>query len=532
MRVTRGLQIAAVALVGLAVTMVAASCGSSRSPDASGDHTAKTTQAVTLLPAINNAPAINTFVVYASQSVTLGTGDHSLGGDIGVATTTSSTSQLTVGKLDGLDLLHNLFSPSVTLNGGAIVGDIETNSLTNNGGVHNTVAAYPSAMPPPPQFFAASPGATNVTVAALQATTLNPGNYGTLTDNGTVFLNPGTYSFSSITLGNLAQLVAQPGGSTAVRVARTFATGTFAHVFPVGQPANTLTISVAGADGAGGTPPAVSLGANTQITALLAATSGSLSFGNNVQATGAFAGLSFTAGTNVLLTFQSGLPVETPNLTTFVAYSELNITLGTGDQALGGDVGVATSGAQVTVGSQSLLDPQHTLYAATATLGSQAHAGDLAVNTLTNNGGFFGTQVPYPSGMPLLPLGPPGGAGGTAVTVAQGQQQTLSPGSFGALTDNGILHLKPGAYTFSSVTLGNGAQLVAQSGGATTIVVTGTLSTGTFAQILPAGQTASALMITVGGSDGPGGPAASVGANTQVVALLAAPRGTLSFADN
>jgi len=31
-------------------------------------------------------PTINTFVVYAANNVTLGTGDHSVGGNIGVAT--------------------------------------------------------------------------------------------------------------------------------------------------------------------------------------------------------------------------------------------------------------------------------------------------------------------------------------------------------------------------------------------------------------------------------------------------------------
>ena len=530
MHISRVWQVVGVGGVGIGVAMVAASCSSGRGPDARVEVAGKTSQAVTVLPSLNSAPAISTFVVYASQRVTLGSGDHSVGGDVGVATTTAATSQLNVGGSDQLDALHNLYSPSVTLGSGAIVGDVETNALTNNGAQVGTVAAYPSAMPPLPQFFPASAGATNVTVAQGQVQSLAPGSYGTLTDNGILNLAPGTYSFASVTLGNNAQLIAQQGGSTAVRIAGTLATGTSAQILAAGQ-ANKLTVSVGGADGAGGTPPAVSLGANTQVIALLAATAGSLSFANNVQGTGAFAGVNVTAGTNVVFNFQSGFPVETPNLTTFVAYSELGITFGSASQALGGDVGVALPSAQVTLGAQDLLDAQHTLYASTATLGNLAQAGDLAVNTLDNNGGSFGTQVPYPSGMPLLPLSPPGAAGSTAVTVASGQQQTLNPGTFGALNDSGILFLNPGAYTFSSVTLGTNAQLVAQPGGPTTILVTGSFSTGSLAHVLPLNQSASALAIAVAGNDTSAGSAVSLGANTQIVALLSAPHGTLTLAN-
>jgi len=364
-------------VLGLAVALPAISCGMDQSVPA--ERVARTAQAVTILPSINNAPTINTFVVYAAQSVTLGTGDHSVGGDIGVATTTSASAQLTVGTQDQLDPLHNIYSPSVVLSSGAIVGDIETNSLTNNGGVYNTPAGYPTSMPPLPQLFSASPGPSSITVAQGTTQTLTPGSYGTLTDNGILNLQPGTYSFSSVTLGNNAQLVALQGDSTSVLVSGTLSTGTFAHIFPLGQPANELTISVSGSDG---TTSAVSLGANTQIIALLAAANGSLSFGNNVQATGAFAGQNFTGGTNVQLNFQSGFPVQTPSLSTFVAYAELSMTLGSGVQSLGGDIGVAAVGApsigtQLTVGSQDVLDPQHTLFAPSVSIGANALVGDV-----------------------------------------------------------------------------------------------------------------------------------------------------------
>jgi hypothetical protein len=511
-----------------------AACQDADSAPIAEERTAVTSSALTSdggagTPAPTN---IDTFLVYAAQSVSLGSGDHSVGGDIGVS---GAGGSITVGALDGLDVLHTLVAPLITVGSGAIVGAVDTNTLTNNGGLVGPQTAYPASVPPLPAVFPATPGTTNITVAQGQQQTLSPGPYGTLTDNGIVFLNPGTYSFASISLGNSAQLQVKPGGSAIVLVAGRLSTGTFAQVVPAGQPANALAISVSGSDGTGG--PAVSLGANTQVISLLAAPNGTVSLGNNVQATGAFAGVNFTAGTNVQLNFQSGFPNSTPTISTFVAYAELSLTLGSGVHSQGGDIGVAAVGAasagtQLTVGNQTQLDTQHTVYAPTVSLGSQAIVGEVEATTLTNNGGTFGTQAPFAaSAMPLLPLALASTPNTTNVTVASGAVDTLSPGSYGTLTDNGILNLNPGTYSFSSVSLGNSAQLVALPGGVTSVAIAGTLSTGTFAQMFPLGQPAGNLTISVAGSDG-ATPAASIGANAQIVALLNAPHGTLSLGNN
>jgi hypothetical protein len=199
MRIADGLRILG---VGLAVATLAAACSSDRGPGGASERTAQTSQAITILSAINNSPAINTFVLYAERSVHLGVGDHSLGGDIGVTAPAVSSfgTQLTVGNFDGLDPLRNLYAPSVSLGELAIVGDVETNSLQNNGGSFNTKGPFPaSAMPTLPMAIGATSGTTNISVAPLQIETLNPGNYGTLTDDGILFLNPGAYSFASVT---------------------------------------------------------------------------------------------------------------------------------------------------------------------------------------------------------------------------------------------------------------------------------------------------------------------------------------------
>jgi hypothetical protein len=485
----------------------------------------------------NPTPTITAFVVYAANSVTLGTGDHSVGGSIGVATSNGASPQLVVGSLDQLDPNQTLFAPAVSVGNLALAGAVDTNSLTNNGGQVGAQSGYLSPMPPLPVILPATPGAINISVAAGHQQTLTPGSYGTLTDDGIVFLSPGTYSFASVTLGNNAQLQALPGDSTNILVAGGVSTGSFSQIFPVGQAANALTLSVGGTDGSGGSPPAVSLGANTQIIGLLVAPNGSLAFGNNVQATGAFAGLNFTAGTNAILNFQDGLPSQAPSIGTFVAYAERSISLATNVHSLGGDFGVGATaptsfGPQIAVGSNDILDGQHTLCAPTVSLAQGAQVGNVEASSLTNNGGQFRALLPYVGiGMPPMPLVLVGTSNATPVTVATGQIQTLTPGSYGNVSDDGILNLQPGTYSFASVALGNNAQVIALTGGPTTIQIAGTLATGAFAQIFALNQSAGALQIYVSGSDGASGtsPAAAVGAHNQITALLAAPNGTVSL---
>jgi hypothetical protein len=522
-----GKRLGCVSVTGLVLAAACSDTSSSPGP------IARSSSAITTVA----TPTIASFVVYAANNVTLGTGDHSVGGNIGVGSSNGTSPQLVVGAQDGLDLLHTLYAPAISIGNLAQVGAVETNSLTNNGGQVGTQSAYPLPMPPLPTIFPATPGPLNVTVAAGPPQMLTPGNYGTLTDNGILQLEPGTYSFASVTLGNNAQLQALQGGSTNILVSGKVSTGTFCQIFPVGQQANALLISVGGSDAPSGSPAAVALGANSQIIGLLAAPSGSLSFGNNVQATGAFAGLNFTAGTNVILNFQDGLASQAPSISTFVAYAERSISLSTNVQSRGGDFGVAATapasfGPQITVGGTDNLDPTHALCAPTVSLAQGAQVGDIETSNLTNSGGTFRALVPYVvAGMPPMPLVLVGTPNTTPVTVAAGQNPTLTPGQYGNVTDDGTLNLQSGTYSFGNVTLGSNAQIIAGTGGATTIQIAGTLTTGQFAQILPLGQQAGALQIYVSGSDGPSGtpPAANVGPNNQVIALLAAPNGTVSL---
>ncbi|MGO9835890.1 MAG: hypothetical protein ACLP1X_16935 [Polyangiaceae bacterium] len=165
-----------------AACVLAAACAKAPAPESTGKTSADLSAP--------NTPTINTFVVYAANNVTLGAGDHSLGGDIGVGTTAGASPQLTVGSGDLLDNLHTLFAPSISVGNLAIAGPVDTNALTNNGGQVGTQSSYPASMPPLPAVFARTPGTTNVTVAQGQQQTLSPGPYGALTDNGIVFPQP------------------------------------------------------------------------------------------------------------------------------------------------------------------------------------------------------------------------------------------------------------------------------------------------------------------------------------------------------
>ncbi len=309
-----------VLLAPVAALALGASCGGDRRAEGPPERTGVSAEALT------SPPAISTFVLYAERSATLGVGDHSLGGDIGVAATAPSSfgTQLKVGNLDGLDPLRTLFAPSVSLGTLAVVGGVDTNTLQNSGALLGLQAPFPASMPLLPLAAGATPGTTNVTVPPLRVTTLGPGSYGTLTGSGLLVLSPGAYSFASVTLGDYAQIQANPGGATTISIAGTLSVGKGAHISPLLQTADKLTISVGGSDGTNGSPPAAALGANTQIAALLAVPHGTLSLGDGVLATGAFAGFDVRCGNNVTLAFQGGFSTAT-------AYPQ-------GQQAIGGEV--------------------------------------------------------------------------------------------------------------------------------------------------------------------------------------------------
>lgn len=264
--------------------------------------------------ALNAAPKLGDFVFYAERSVVIGSSDRVSGGDVGVRSTapTSFGPQVVLGTGSTVDSNHDILSPSVSLTN-ASVGDVQTSSLTKSGVViTGQQASFPSSiMPSMPVTTASVPGGANVTVPAFTIQAIAPGNYGALNVTGTLQLTAGTYSFTSVNLATFAHFAVQSGPVT-VNVSGTFTAGQGVTILPpLSQPSSQLTINVAGAD-ISPTTPAVSIGLNSTIIALLAAPHGTLSIGNGVLASGAFSGFDVKLGNNVTATYQNGLPATGP----------------------------------------------------------------------------------------------------------------------------------------------------------------------------------------------------------------------------
>jgi hypothetical protein len=252
-------------------------------------------------------PLMRKFVAYADRSLTLGTGVHVNGGDLGVASAVGAGPQLTVGASDVIDPQRTLFSPSVSLGAQAQVGPVATNALTNAGATLGARQIYPaSAMPRVPLSISSATSSNNVTVAQGRTLIIYPGSYGTLTCNGNLRLSPGTYSFSSITLGDGATIVALPWGNTTVHVASSFRTGASVSIAQGSGIAGAFTISIAGSDSL--SSRAADIGASNQIVALVAAPSGTVAIGDNTAVTGALAASSIVVGANAILKYDSGIP--------------------------------------------------------------------------------------------------------------------------------------------------------------------------------------------------------------------------------
>jgi len=170
-----------------------------------------------------------------------------------------------------------------------------------------STSGFPAvAMPPLPLAPISASGGSDVTVAPGQVVALQPGNYKNLTDDGTLLLNPGSYAFSQVMLGNSAKLVAIAGG-VQMSIGGSFTAGRYVNIYPAfGMTADQFSIAVSGPDQDG--TPAASVGEHGVVKVLLAAPHGTLAFADHVRAAGAFVGFDIALGDDIDLTFQTGFP--------------------------------------------------------------------------------------------------------------------------------------------------------------------------------------------------------------------------------
>lgn len=222
----------------------------------------------------------------------------------------------------------------------------------------------------------------------------------------------------------------------------------------------------------------------------------------------------------------------------FSLYAEQRLVLGPGNRVEDGDIGVRSrsrksDGAQLIVGARSRIWRDHEVIAPSVTLGDDVECGRILTDVLVDHGIPLRSEHPFPASvMPTLPLASVTSAGSQAVTVAEGQVSTLTPGSYGDLTVYGSLVLNPGDYVFSTITIGHHATVA--SAGTVRVMVANYLSAGREARLHPLfHQTAGQLQILVAGTDPAGTiPTVSFGEHAKVRALLGAPHGTAALANH
>jgi len=277
--------------------------------------------------ALNSSPSIGDFVLYAEQSVKLGSFDHIIAGDVGVAIAapTGYGPQVTIGD-HVVDIHGNLISPSIALGPHSHVGDVQTLSLTDTGGMYHAQYPFPfTQMPRVPLATAPAFAGPDISIPREREQTIGPGIFGNVTVYGELVLSAGAYSFSSLSVAACGRVFARRGGVT-INIRDTFhtddATRCPARVEPMDEDdcdhhdecthraASNFSLFVSGGDSPDDS--AVSLGAGTVLRALVAAPHGTISFADGVNARGAFAAFDIRAGAHVELALDTGFVDNNP----------------------------------------------------------------------------------------------------------------------------------------------------------------------------------------------------------------------------
>jgi hypothetical protein len=158
---------------------------------------------------------------------------------------------------------------------------------------------------------------------------------------------------------------------------------------------------------------------------------------------------------------------DQPAIGDFVLYAEHRLSVGAGNRVAGGHIGVRSMAAgqrgdQLVVGAGSVIEPGRVIVSPSVTFGRDVSCGTVLADAAAGPAGPQQPERLFPIAlMPPLPLAlaPAPAAGTEDVTVPTGQEQSLDPGSYGALTVNGSLMLDSGDYVFASIEVGDGARL-------------------------------------------------------------------------
>lgn len=272
------------------------------------------------------APKIDQFLLYAERSIKLDRDSHFLEGDLGVRTSVSNGDRAAAAQLIvGRDTrCRNLFSPSISLEEYSEVRDVWTDSLQRVQDIGiGPEHKFPEGMPELPLAIASGSG-HEITLNRYQQTSIGPGTYGALVMlfESELWLAAGTYIFSSIRMDEHARLFALPG-AVIVGVVGSLWTDRGARIVLQREEskAEHFTIFVAGSDQsnlksdkqqAASSQPAVVIGDDVHLHALLAAPHGTVLIKRGSRIKGAVAGFDIVSEDNVHAEFQNGFPVNPP----------------------------------------------------------------------------------------------------------------------------------------------------------------------------------------------------------------------------
>jgi kumamolisin len=200
--------------------------------------------------------------------------------------------------------MGRLYSPSVSLGENAVIQDVETNALQEQ--AHDVVSSnepFPAgSMPPLPLAISLATNTDNIEVSG--ASTLSPGTYGALVvdSRAVVTFSTGEYSFTSVSIGSNVMISAS--GEVDVHISTTLSIGNDTSINA--SSAADLRFDVAGNDTT--MSSVATVGGQTTLRALISAPHGTISFGDHVVATGAFAASDIIAGNEIAFTLQDGFP--------------------------------------------------------------------------------------------------------------------------------------------------------------------------------------------------------------------------------
>jgi hypothetical protein len=204
---------------------------------------------------------------------------------------------------------HYTLANTIKVRAGAFGGHLWGNDITVDGSAASrTLGLDPTKMPPMPAVTAATPGTTNVSVAANQSKQLCAGQYGAMTlgPNSMLNLNGGVYHLTRLNLADGARLL--PSEPVVLLIAGNVVTGVGASIQPSPQIINDMRTSDIRIEVGGN----IIIGDDNQLWAHMLAPNGKLTTGRHTTFTGAGWARTIVIGPQGFVITDTAFSAETP----------------------------------------------------------------------------------------------------------------------------------------------------------------------------------------------------------------------------